>query len=137
MSKDALRSQLLTLRDGLSPARREAFNQRISEYLIEMLPQRPLRIGSYMAYGSEVDLDTFHRQVFGGAHELLIPRILSKTTMEMVTISARCGSRHRTIRDPDIQTKKGDRIERTRLADHALLWLRPTRTSVRDGRWFL
>jgi 5-formyltetrahydrofolate cyclo-ligase len=84
MSKDVLRSQLLTLRDELSPAHREAFNQRISEYLIEMLPMRPLRIGSYMAYGSEVNLDIFHRQVFGGANELLIPRILSKTTMEMV-----------------------------------------------------
>jgi 5-formyltetrahydrofolate cyclo-ligase len=38
-----------------------------------------------MAYGSEVNLDTFHRQVFSHIHELLIPRILSKTTMEMVT----------------------------------------------------
>ena len=84
MSKDALRSQLLTLRDGLSPARRETLNQRISEYLIDILPQQPLRIGSYLAFGSEVDLDTFHHHVFSHAHELLIPRILSNTTMEMV-----------------------------------------------------
>jgi len=84
MSKDALRSQLLTLRDELNPTHREAFNQRISEYLIETLPTQPLRIGSYMAFGSEVDLDTFHQHVFSRTHELLIPRILSKTTMEMV-----------------------------------------------------
>jgi 5-formyltetrahydrofolate cyclo-ligase len=83
MAKDALRSQLLTLRDGLDPARREIFNQRISEYLIKLLPFQPLRIGSYMAHGSEVDLDTFHQKIFSSVHELLIPRILSKTTMEM------------------------------------------------------
>ena len=85
MSKDALRSQLLTLRDGLSPSRRETLNQRISEYLIDILPQQPLRIGSYLAFGSEVDLDTFHHHVLSHTHELLIPRILSNTTMEMVT----------------------------------------------------
>lgn len=84
MSKDALRSHLLTLRDGLNPARRNTFNQRISGYLIKTLPTQPLRIGSYMAHGSEVDLHTFHRKVFRGAHELLIPRILSKNSMEMV-----------------------------------------------------
>ena len=83
MSKNALRSQLLTLRDGLSPARRETFNQRISKYLIETLPTKPLRIGSYLAFGSEVDLNTFHQHVFSRTHELLVPRILSKTTMEM------------------------------------------------------
>lgn len=84
MSKDALRSQLLTLRDELSLAFRETCNQQISEYLIKTLPTQPLRIGSYMAHGSEVDLDTFHRQVHRSAHELLIPRILSKISMEMV-----------------------------------------------------
>ena len=45
MSKDALRSQLLTLRDGLSPARRETLNQRISEKLrVRMVLMRILLI---------------------------------------------------------------------------------------------
>ena len=118
MSTDALRSQLLTLRDGLSPARRETLNQRISEYLIDILPQQPLRIGSYLAFGSEVDLDTFHHHVFSHAHELLIPRILSNTTMEMVAYQQETDL---VIGRFGIRTSKQNRVTELRALDWLIM----------------
>ena len=45
-----------------------------------------MNIGSYMALGSEVDLKSLHTHLMTSKHRLYIPRILSKTTMEMAAL---------------------------------------------------
>ena len=86
MSKDTLRTQLLKARDSLSNEMRLQLSQSISDHLLHVLPKNPIRIGSYMALGSEVDLKLLHRELLSSVHRLYIPRILSKTAMEMAAL---------------------------------------------------
>ena len=60
MSKDMLRDQLLERRNHLSNETRRELSLSISEHLLSALPADILQIGSYMAFGSEVDLQWLH-----------------------------------------------------------------------------
>jgi len=86
MSKEMLRDQLLERRNRLSNETRRELSLSISEHLLSALPTDTLQIGSYMAFGSEVDLQGLHHQILASAHRLYVPRILSKTTMEMAAL---------------------------------------------------
>ena len=86
MSKDMIRAQLLEARDSLPADTREKLSISISNQLLKTLPNNPIRIGSYMAIGSEVNLGSLHTQLLRLPHRLYIPRILSKTEMEMATL---------------------------------------------------
>jgi len=86
MSKNTLRSQLIEKRNGLSVVARKALSDDISNQLFELLPDHSLRIGSYIALGSEVDLTPLHAKIMTSSNRLYIPRILSKTTMEMAAL---------------------------------------------------
>jgi 5-formyltetrahydrofolate cyclo-ligase len=86
MSKEMLRDQLLERRNRLSNETRRELSLSISEHLLSALPTDTLQIGSYMAFGSEVDLQWLHHQIVASAHRLYVPRILSKTTMEMAAL---------------------------------------------------
>jgi 5-formyltetrahydrofolate cyclo-ligase len=86
MSKDTLRAQLLKARDSLENETRHQFSQSIADHLLHALPKHPIQIGSYMALGSEVDLKPLHRELLSSEHRLYIPRILSKTAMEMAAL---------------------------------------------------
>ena len=86
MSKDMLREQLLETRNRLSNETRRELSLSISKHLLSALPTDTLQIGSYMAFGSEVDLQWLHHEVLASVHRLYIPRILSKTAMEMVAL---------------------------------------------------
>lgn len=48
-----------------------------------MLPAHDCRVGSYMTHGSEVDLMTLHKHLFISTHKCFVPRILTKTAMEL------------------------------------------------------
>lgn len=86
MSKAKLRTQLLKARNSLSSETRQRLSHSITDHLIHALPKNPIRIGSYMALGSEVDLKALHSELLSSKHRLYIPRILSRTAMEMVAL---------------------------------------------------
>ena len=86
MSKDTLRSRLIEIRNNLPLETREQLSQSITTHLLEALPSQAMNIGSYMALGSEVDLKSLHTHLMNSQHRLYIPRILSKTTMEMAAL---------------------------------------------------
>ncbi|MEC8126603.1 MAG: 5-formyltetrahydrofolate cyclo-ligase [Pseudomonadota bacterium] len=86
MSKDTLRGQLLETRNRLSNETRRELSLSISKHLRSALPTDISRIGSYMAFGSEVDLQWLHHEILASVHRLYVPRVLSKTTMEMVAL---------------------------------------------------
>ena len=48
-----------------------------------MLPAHVCRVGSYMSHGSEVDLSAFHNHLFVSTQQCFVPRILTKTSMEL------------------------------------------------------
>ena len=86
MSKDTLREQLLETRNRLPNETRSELSRLISKHLLSVLPTDTLQIGSYMALGSEVDLQWLHFEILSSVHRLYIPRILSKTSMEMAAL---------------------------------------------------
>ncbi len=86
MSKDTLREQLLETRNRLPNETRRELSRLISKHLLSVLPTDTLQIGSYMALGSEVDLQWLHFEILASVHQLYIPRILSKTSMEMASL---------------------------------------------------
>ena len=83
MSKQILRSEILKKRDAIPASRRATLSKIISDHLIQMLPAHVCRIGSYMSHGSEVDLAALHGLLFMSTHECFVPRILTKTSMEL------------------------------------------------------
>ena len=86
MSKSMLREQLLETRNRLSNETRRELSLSINKHLLSALPTDTLQIGSYMAFGSEVDLQWLHHKILTSVHRLYIPRILSKTTMELAAL---------------------------------------------------
>jgi 5-formyltetrahydrofolate cyclo-ligase len=86
MSKDTLRAQLIETRNNLPAKTREQLSNSITNHLLKVLPSQAINIGSYMAVGSEVDLKSLHTNLLNSKHRLYIPRILSKTTMEMAAL---------------------------------------------------
>ncbi|HBX26487.1 MAG TPA: 5-formyltetrahydrofolate cyclo-ligase [Gammaproteobacteria bacterium] len=83
MSKQLLRTEILKKRDGVPPYHRARLSKKISDHLIRTLPANDCRVGSYMSIGSEVDLTTLHNHLFTGTHHCFVPRILTKTSMEL------------------------------------------------------
>ena len=86
MSKDRLRERLLDTRNSLPNKTRRELSRSISKHLLSVLPTDALQIGSYMALGSEVNLQWLHHEIMASVHRLYVPRILSKTAMEMVAL---------------------------------------------------
>ena len=86
MSKDTLRKQLLETRNLLPNEKRRELSLSICKYLLSKLPTDTLQIGSYMAFGSEVDLQWLHHEILVSVHRLYVPRILSKTAIEMAAL---------------------------------------------------
>ena len=86
MFKDRLREQLLETRNRLPNETRRKLSRSISKHLLSVLPTDTLQIGSYMALGSEVDLQWLHFEILASVHQLYVPRILSKTSMEMASL---------------------------------------------------
>ena len=83
MSKQILRTEILKKRDAVPASYRKRLSKIISDHLIQMLPAHVCRIGSYMSHGSEVDLAALHSHLFMSTHECFVPRILTKTSMEL------------------------------------------------------
>ena len=83
MSKESLRATLFAKRNLLVEGVRYKFSNLICRYLLDQLPTTQISIGSYLAHGSEVTLESFHQQVYGSHHQLFVPRIQSRTEMEM------------------------------------------------------
>ena len=100
MSKQILRTEILKKRDAVPASYRARLSKIISDHLVRMLPAGVCRIGSYMSHGSEVDLAKLHNHLFISSHQCFVPRILTKTSMELAylqsnadIISARYGIR--------------------------------------------
>ncbi len=83
MSKQRLRIEILKKRDAVPAYHRAHLSKIISNHLIRTLPPHDYRIGSYMAHGSEVDLEALHNHLFTSTHHCFVPRILTKTSMEL------------------------------------------------------
>jgi len=86
MSKTQLRQQLLKARDALPNASRAAASQQICDQLDTLLQPIQGAIGSYLAAGSEVDLDTLHQRFWRAGGTLYVPKIRSRTTMDFVEL---------------------------------------------------
>jgi 5-formyltetrahydrofolate cyclo-ligase len=100
MLKQILRTEILKKRNAVPASYRTRLSETISDRLIQMLPAGVSRIGSYMSHGSEVDLATLHDHLFISTNHCFVPRILTKTSMELAylqsnadIISARYGIR--------------------------------------------
>ena len=88
MSKATLRATLFARRDLLAEQVRYGFSNLICRYLLDQLPTTQINIGSYVAHGSEVTLELFHQQIFSSHHQLFVPRIQSRTEMEMSRLAS-------------------------------------------------
>ena len=88
MSKETLRATLFAKRNLLVEEVRFRFSKHICRFLIDQLPTTKISIGSYLAYGSEVTLELFHQQIFASHHQLFVPRIKSRSEMEMSRLAS-------------------------------------------------
>lgn len=88
MSKTILRQQLLAARDGVPKATHQKASEAICTQLATLCLPMSGPIGSYLATGSEVDLDPLHKRLWQAGHALYVPKIRSKTQMDFVRLSS-------------------------------------------------
>lgn len=86
MSKKTLRQQLLNSRDMLDITSRKSASSIISQSVVTLLTGPNLKIGSYLASGSEVDLEFLHDTINARNHTLYVPKIRSATEMDLVEL---------------------------------------------------
>lgn len=84
MSKSLLRQSLLSHRDQLSPAWRHEAEASVAKHLNHLINAPSRRIGSFLSVGSELNLTEWHQDLWSQGHSLYVPKIRSKTTMDLV-----------------------------------------------------
>lgn len=85
MTKKQLRSYFLSLRNQLSPEQREKESLAIKNYLTtSKFWQEAQTISIYLAFGSELATKHLIKQAWQENKTIVIPKILTHTTMEMV-----------------------------------------------------
>jgi 5-formyltetrahydrofolate cyclo-ligase len=87
MSKTILRQRLLDARNAIPKATHQKASQAICAHLVRLFATVSGPIGSYLATGSEVDLDPFHQRLWQTGRELYVPKIRSKTQMDFVALA--------------------------------------------------
>lgn len=87
MSKTVLRQRLLEARDAIPKSTHQRACEAICAHLVRLSTSISGPIGSYLATGSEVNLDAFHRQLWQTHRELYVPKIRSKTQMDFVALA--------------------------------------------------
>lgn len=85
--KSKLRKEALLKRNKLSSAEIEEKSQAIVDKIIEIPAYKTCTLVlSYIAFGSEVDLEKLHRRVLEDGKRLAVPRVVDKTSMDFVEI---------------------------------------------------
>ena len=85
MTKKQLRTYFLSLRNKLSPEQREKESLMIKNHLTTSnFWQEAQTISIYLAFGSELATKHLIEQAWQENKTIVIPKILTKTTMEMV-----------------------------------------------------
>ena len=85
MIKKQLRNHFLSLRNQLFPKQREEESLAVTNQLISSTFWREAQtISLYLAFGSELSTSHLVKQAWQENKTIVIPKILSKTTMEMV-----------------------------------------------------
>ena len=87
MSKQTDRQHLLSLRDRIPKNVHAEASATICHQLIALLAPLHGRFGSYLAVGSEVNLDALHDAIWSAGGALFVPKIRSQTHMDFVALN--------------------------------------------------